>query len=130
MRRFYMLLAGIAVVGGGAIYVAAGRSRETRVAAPRSPADTIAMPGWVAGSDSAPLEVEEWADFQCPACQRLAVLTMPDIMERLVKAGKVRWRFRDFPLVGTHMNTLPAHEAAACAGEQGGFWQMHDQLYY
>lgn len=130
MKRFYMLLAVIAVVGGGAIYVASGRSSGARAALPADPADTVAMPGWVAGSDSAPVEVEEYADFQCPACKSFAVLTLPDVMERLVRTGQVRWRFRDFPLVQLHPNSMAAHEAAACAGEQGMFWQMHDQLYY
>ncbi|MSR06100.1 MAG: DsbA family protein [Gemmatimonadetes bacterium] len=128
MKRFYMVLAVIAVLGIGAMWLSATKN-NTRAATPIAPGDTIATPGWLAGSDSAPVEVEEYADFQCPACGRYAILTMPDVMERLVKAGKVRWRFRDFPLQG-HQNTIPAHEAAACVGEQGGFWQMHDQLYF
>lgn len=129
MKRFYLVLAVVAVAGGGAIYVAAGRSGGARAALPVTPGDTAAMPGWVAGSDSAPVEVEEYADFQCPACKYFAVMTLPDVMERLVRNGRVRWRFRDFPLE-QHANSMPAHEAAACAGEQGLFWQMHDQLYY
>ena len=130
MKQFYMILAGIAVIGGAAIYVSAGRSGSARAALPANPEDTVAMPGWVAGSDSAPVEVEEYADFQCPGCKQFAILTLPDVMERLVKAGKVRWRFRDFPLTSIHPNTMAAHEAAACVGEQGMFWAMHDQLYY
>src|SRR5688572_13484204 len=105
MKRFYMLLVAIAVVGGGAIYVSAGRTSTPRTALPVAPGDTLPMPGWVMGSDSAPVEVEEYADFQCPACQRFAVLTLPDVMNRLVREGKVRWRFRDFPLVSIHPNT-------------------------
>lgn len=88
------------------------------------------MPGWVAGSDSAPVEVEEYADFQCPACKQFAVMTLTDVMDRLVRTGQVRWRFRDFPIVSLHPNAMAAHEAAACAGEQGKFWEIHDQLYY
>lgn len=130
MKRFYMLLVVIAVVGGGAIYVSAGRSTTPRAALPVAPGDTLPMPGWVMGSDSAPVEVEEYADFQCPGCKQFAVLTLPDVMDRLVRTGKVRWRFRDFPLVSIHPNSMAAHEAAACVGEQGMFWQMHDQLYY
>ena len=64
MKRFYLFLGGIALVGGGAIYVVAGRGPEARAARPLAPGDTIAMPGWVVGSDSAPVEVEEYADFQ------------------------------------------------------------------
>lgn len=130
MKRFYMLLVIIAVAGGGAIYVSAGRTSGARAALPVTPGDTLPMPGWVMGSDSAPVEVEEYADFQCPGCKQFAILTLPDVMDRLVRAGKVRWRFRDFPLLQIHPNTMAAHEAAACAGEQGLFWPMHDRLYY
>jgi protein-disulfide isomerase len=41
----------------------------------------------------------------------------------------VRWRFRDFPLPG-HAYARYASHAAHCAGEQGRFWEMHDQLYF
>src|SRR5262249_1178077 len=40
------------------------------------------------------------------------------------------WRFRDFPLYQSHLKTTFAHEGAACAAEQGKFWEMHDQLYF
>jgi protein-disulfide isomerase len=83
----------------------------------------------VLGSDSAPVTIVEYADFECPACGKFAVLNEPDVRARLVNTGRVRWIFRDFPLDG-HANSLPAHLAAACAGEQGKFFEMHDQLYF
>ena len=86
------------------------------------------MPGWVLGSETAPIEVDEYADFQCPYCRSFYLVTMPDITERLIQTGKIRWRFKDRPLEG-HPKTLPAHQAAACAGEQGKFWDMFNQLY-
>jgi protein-disulfide isomerase len=87
------------------------------------------FPGYLLGSDSAPVEVVEYADFQCPACAQFAILTMHDVQERLIQAGRVRWRFRDFPLED-HDKSRLAHHAAACAGEQNQFWAMHDQIYY
>ena len=41
---------------------------------------------------------------------------------------KVRWVFRHFPL-DFHAQAEKAGEAAACAGEQGKFWEMHDLLW-
>ena len=35
----------------------------------------------------------------------------------------------DFPLESLHPNALLASEAAACAREQGKFWEMHDRLF-
>ena len=53
---------------------------------------------------------------------------MPVIREQLIATGKVRWRFRDFPLP-SHAYSRYAALAAQCAGEQGKFWEMHDQLF-
>jgi protein-disulfide isomerase len=53
---------------------------------------------------------------------------MPTIKEQLIAPGKVRWRFRDYPLPMHPFSRLAAH-AAQCAGEQGKFWEMHDQLF-
>ena len=129
MKVFYSGLAAVAVVGVGMIWLA--RSRGAERAAPQAvpPAIGAAFEGYVMGSDSAPVTVVEYADFECPACAQFAVLTAPDIKQRLVATGKVRWVFRDLPLDG-HLNSLPAHHAGQCAGEQGRFFEMHDQLYF
>jgi protein-disulfide isomerase len=126
MKLFYSGLAAIAVVGVGMIWLARSRGAEPQ-AVPA--AVGAAFEGHVMGSDSAPVTVVEYADFECPACAQFAVLTAPDIKQRLVATGQVRWVFRDFPIEG-HPNTLPAHHAAQCAGEQGRFFEMHDQLYF
>jgi protein-disulfide isomerase len=57
------------------------------------------------------------------------VLTGPDVRQRMVATGEVRWIFRDFPIDG-HPNSAVAHHAAQCAAEQGRFWEMHDQIFF
>ena len=37
--------------------------------------------------------------------------------------------FRSFPNEAGHKLALKAHEAAACAGDQGKYWAMHDRLF-
>jgi protein-disulfide isomerase len=88
----------------------------------------VAPKGVVAGPDSAPVSITEYADFECPACARFAVLTMPDVLQRLVPTGKVRWQFLDFPL-SQHANSPLAHVTAACAAAQGKFWDMSYAMY-
>lgn len=97
--------------------------------APPPPLSLEPFEGYVIGSDSAPVTIVEYADFQCPACRQHAVLTMPDVLQRYVATGKVKWVFKDFPL-DIHPNARTAHLAAACAADQGRFMEMHDQLFY
>ncbi len=131
MKGFYVGLAGIAVVGTGALLWARNAGTATVPIGPISQAAIDAargFPGHVEGSEDAPVEIIEYADFQCPACRQMWVVTVQDVKARLVKTGQVRWVFRDFPLDG-HANSRSAHHAGACAGEQGLFPQMHDQLF-
>jgi protein-disulfide isomerase len=84
--------------------------------------------GYLLGSPTAPVEVIEFADFECPACGQYATLTEPDVRTRLVNTGQVRVRYIDYPLP-MHKNTWDASLAAACANDQGKFWEMHDALF-
>ena len=48
--------------------------------------------------------------------------------DRLVQTGRVRWVFRDFPLSQHQWSRLAAH-SAACANEQGKFWEYADAIF-
>jgi len=130
MKRFYAILVGLAVLGLGALGFLMSRPRVTSIPANVTiqPSDTAGFHGYVKGSESAPVEITEYADYQCPFCQTFATLQMPTIEERLIRTGRVRWRYRDFPLQQHEFARLAAH-AAACADEQGKYWQMHDRIY-
>jgi protein-disulfide isomerase len=130
LRPFYVGLGVLALAGAALIFMARGRGGAAAVvdvppAVPGGPA----FEGHAMGSDSAPVTIVEYADFECPACAQFAILTGPDIKQRLVATGQVRWVFRDLPL-SIHRNSMSAHHAAQCAGEQGRFWEMHDQIFF
>ncbi len=130
MKRFYLALALAAVAGGGWLIYQAGRppaAGPTGAVVPLPASDGFA--GFTMGSDSAPVEIVEYADFECPACAQFATVQMPTVREQLVATGRVRWRFRDFPLPN-HAFARYASHAAHCAGEQDRFWEMHDQLFH
>jgi len=46
----------------------------------------------------------------------------------LINSGRLRWRYRDFPLQQHQFARLAAH-SAACADEQGKYWAQHEQIY-
>jgi protein-disulfide isomerase len=127
--KFVGLLVGVALVGAASIAWVVSNSGPTAVEIdPSLPPPAPA--GYVIGSPDAPVEIIEFADFECPGCAYFATMTAPDVKQRLVDAGLARFRFVDFPLVNIHPNTLVAHNAAACANDQGQVWAMHDRLFY
>jgi protein-disulfide isomerase len=126
MGKFYALLAVIAIAGGGAIAYAASRPKQAVTVV--DPARLPAAAGHLLGRADAPIQVLEFADFECPQCGVFGNVTEPDVRERLVNTGQISYRFFDFPL-DMHKNTVFAHNAAACAEEQGKFWEMHDKLF-
>jgi len=82
----------------------------------------------VLGKASAPITLIEFGDYQCPFCKRHFDMTLPTIKEEYIDTGKVKFVFRDFPL-SFHPHAYLAAQASECAGEQDGFWKMHDMLY-
>jgi protein-disulfide isomerase len=121
------VLVAIAVIGIAALGYAYSTSRN-KVKTVDPNMKPLVAEGHVLGNPSAPLQVLEFGDFECPQCGNFAVVTEPDVRKRLINTGTISLRYFDFPL-SMHKNTWPASNAAACAGEQGKFWEMHDQLY-
>src|SRR5206468_12098094 len=121
MKRFYGLLAAVVLIGGGAIWYGTRSTSAAPAASQPTPvAASDGFRGFTRGSEAAPVEVTEYSDFECPFCASFATVQMPVIRQQLIATGKVRWRYRDFPLP-THQYSRYAALAAQCAGEQGKF---------
>ena len=82
-------------------------------------------PAHVRGNSAAPVTLEEFADFQCPACQ-LASGVVHQIENEY--GDKLRVVFWHFPLA-MHSHGREAALAVEAASVQGHFWQMHDLFY-
>ena len=126
-KSFGTLLVAVAVIGVVVLGYVVSRPAKVITLDPAAAAGLTAA-GIVIGSPDAPVEVTEYADFECPACGNFAVLQEPDVRARLVETGQMRFRFVDFPLA-MHANAVAAHNAAHCANEQGKFWEMHDAIF-
>ena len=127
MKPFYGALAVVALVGVALLaWVAARPKNDVRTVDPNLP--PAQAEGHLLGNPNAPVQVLEFADFECPSCGQFATITEPDVRKRLVETGLVAYRYFDFPL-SIHRNTIAASSAAACAGDQGKFWEMHDRIF-
>lgn len=80
----------------------------------------------ISGSPSAPLELIEYGDYECPYCGR-AYPFVKNIQEKL--GGNMRFAFRNFPWSNIHPHAFAAAIAAEAAALQSRFWEMHDILF-
>ncbi len=83
----------------------------------------------IKGSADAKVTLIEFTDYQCPYCARHTKTVLPQLTKMFIDTGKIRYVLRDFPLTSIHKDAAKAHESAHCAGEQGKYWEMHDQLF-
>ena len=91
---------------------------------PRMSADLSGAP--FRGPEDAPVTIVEFSDFQCPFCRRV----QPTLAKLQDKYGeKVRWSFKDLPLINIHPQAVKAAEAARCAGDQGKFWEFRAAIF-
>jgi protein-disulfide isomerase len=77
------------------------------------------------GPASAPVQLVEFADFECPYC----IKVHPELQRLKAEFGdRISLVYKDFPLP-MHAHAQKAAEAARCAGTQDKFWQYHDRLF-
>jgi protein-disulfide isomerase len=81
------------------------------------------------GSSKAAITLIEYSDYECPYCGQYAAETYPQVDRDYVRTNKVRYIFKSYPIAQLHKNAFRAHQAAACAGDQGQYWEMHDKLF-
>jgi protein-disulfide isomerase len=77
------------------------------------------------GPENAPVQIIEFADYECPYCQEVN-----EDLNRLREQfpNQVSLVYKDFPLP-MHPLAAKAAQAARCAGAQGKFWEYHDSLF-
>jgi len=81
------------------------------------------------GNPEAAVTMVEFSDYGCPFCRLYGVSGFPEIKRRFVDTGRLYYVFKDFPVVELHPQAMLAAQAAECAGEQGRYWEYHNQLF-
>ena len=86
------------------------------------------------GDPNAPVTIDVFEDFQCPACRFFNESIENLIAEHLVKPGKVYYVFHHYPFIdgagaASSGESDQAANASMCANEQGKFWEMKAILF-
>lgn len=120
-NRWRYFLAGFVLVAILVSAVVFLRLRHNQAKLPTVEDDFVRAKGPV----DAPVQMIEYSDFECPACQ-LAQATLRELMTQY--PAKIRLIYQHFPLSGHKFSPL-AHRAAECAAHEKKFWEYHDRLY-
>ncbi len=77
------------------------------------------------GDPEAPVKVVEYMDIECPYCQQYSAKVFPKIVKEYVKARKVYYVTKHFPLSRrVHPHATMGAVAAECAANQSKFWKF------
>jgi protein-disulfide isomerase/rhodanese-related sulfurtransferase len=130
LRSYFVVMVADLAIGVPAFYELSTHG-EAPPPLPPSPADSMAdklvrPDSHATGNLNAPVTVVEFGDFECPVCGR----EEPVVQEiRSKYANRIRFVFRQFPLIHTHPFAERMAEASECAAEQGKFWQAVTNIY-
>ncbi|HEV2447743.1 MAG TPA: thioredoxin domain-containing protein, partial [Candidatus Sulfopaludibacter sp.] len=80
------------------------------------------------GLPTAPITIEIYTDYECPACAALYRDFVPTLIAQYVQAGKVKMLHRDVPLPQHQYSRLAARYANA-AGRMGQYDLVVNQLF-
>ena len=79
------------------------------------------------GSPGAPATMLEFVDLQCPFCAQYTTDSLPTVIDRYVRTGKINIELRPISIIGPDSSTAAA--GAAAAAQRNRLWQFVDLFY-
>lgn len=128
MKRYlpFVIIAAVLAfaVGAGAFMFRSAQPKPTPTPEPTPFVSKTVSPGLQTSKNE--VVIEEFGDYQCPPCGALH----PEMKKLKGEYGsKIKFIFYHFPLTRIHQHAAITAFAAAAAGQQGKFWEMHNLLY-
>jgi protein-disulfide isomerase len=107
-------------------------SNDGELHSPPVPYPTELIDADTIGKADAPVVIELYSDFQCPACKQLVTEQLHRLVADFVVPGTVRIVARDIAFLGTGQpdESVELAAGAACATEQDRYWQFHDFVFW
>ena len=116
VRRLLLLLIVLCVTGVGAVALIGHEQASTGLKSTGVPALLKGIPqdGPHLGREQAPVEVLEFIDLKCPACQNTIQQDTKAWIDRYVRPGRVQWTLAPIALLGKDSipPTLEAYQAS------------------
>ena len=98
-----------------------------KIAAKQSPLLNLENGSPPLGTESAPITIVEFGDYQCEACYAWFHNTRDTLIDNYIETGKAKLIFVDLPFLGR--DSPKAAQASYCAEDQGQYWEYHTMLY-
>jgi protein-disulfide isomerase len=112
-----------ALLIGGGWYYSTHKAPSASISEPQnSGTPSPTEMGIAIGNPDAPITIDEYTNFLCPACASFAANAMPKIMDEYVKTGKAKFNIYIYPPIETS-------KAGLCAQEQNKFLEYHDYIF-
>jgi protein-disulfide isomerase len=83
--------------------------------------------GRIIGSLTAPVAIEVWSDYQCPACGNFANVVLPHLLTDFVDRGSVLIVYHDYAFLGAE--SIDAAVGARIAAADGKFEAYHRLVF-
>jgi protein-disulfide isomerase len=87
----------------------------------------IPQDGFELGERKADATIVEFADLQCPFCKEATENSLPPLVDRYIKPGRLRMEFRNFAILGP--DSEKAAKALEAAAAQDKAWQFIELFY-
>lgn len=97
-----------------------------------TPVERPLADGRAMGDPEAPVLLEVFEDFQCPACKTFSEQISPQVKDAYVATGDVYYIFRHYPFLDDQAPRNESDQAAnasMCAADENRFWDYHDMLF-
>jgi protein-disulfide isomerase len=93
--------------------------------------DGIPQSGNALGSPTAPVTLKYFGDLECPICQKFTLGALPTIIQKWVRAGKLRIEYHSLETATREPETFKLQQVAAyAAGKQNKAWYFIETFYH
>lgn len=123
----------IATGGGGKTKVLKAGSHEAnaQVKVVEGIVNGIPQKNNVLGSPTAPVTLQYFGDLECPICREFTLGALPQIIQKWVRAGKLKIEYRSLETATREPETFRTQQTAAlAAGLQDKMWYFVELFYH